>query len=47
MRHDRRGLRIGYGDDALDLPLARAVIDDAMKKHMPSFRYEVTAHGEA
>jgi hypothetical protein len=26
---------------------ARAVIDEAMAKHMPSCRFEVTAHGEA
>jgi len=28
-------------DDTAKIPAARAVIDDAMKAHMPSFKYQI------
>jgi hypothetical protein len=33
-------------DNESALPAARAVIDAAMKTHMPGFRYQVRAYGE-
>ena len=33
-------------NDEAEVAAARAVIDEAMKKHMPGFQYEVSAHNE-
>ena len=34
-------------DNEPSIPIARAIIDDAMRKHMPSYQYEVKVLSEA